>query len=365
MTSLAPLLHRSASLQGHLCPWQVLAVRMGLYAGELFDVDVPRTDRRLLALVELDGCFADGITAATGCAIGQRTLRLIDHGKLAATFVEVTTGRAVRITPDPLADLHAVEYGPTGRHALTADAFAANRLAANRFTADPFASDGADEYGAPAVEMPHCVGGPRAWRAEQIEVYQTMPTGDLLRAQRVTLTVPLAKLVGSGHARALCSRCGEEIWHEREETLLGQQLCRQCAGERYFSPVGPSGALAVAHGGVPLGGQFGSPSGSPSGYLVGTMSCCPIGDPASPGGTPRAATFEVVSGGPYGPSPCAPLGTTDGTSRWQSGSGSLTGADSRLAARHSDLSADGLRDDTLASPSGRLVDIAHREEALV
>ncbi len=65
---------------------------MGLLAGRWLGLDVPRDDKRLLTFVETDGCAADGVSSATGCRVGGRTLRVIDFGKVAATFVDTLTG---------------------------------------------------------------------------------------------------------------------------------------------------------------------------------------------------------------------------------------------------------------------------------
>jgi formylmethanofuran dehydrogenase subunit E len=45
----------------------------------------------LLTILETDGCAADGVSAATGCWVGRRTLRVEDFGKVAATFVDTQT----------------------------------------------------------------------------------------------------------------------------------------------------------------------------------------------------------------------------------------------------------------------------------
>lgn len=233
VTDLSPLLHRSASLQGHLCPWQVLAVRMGLYGADLLGLSVPRADRRLVALVELDGCFADGILAATGCSVGQRTLRLIDHGKLAATFVDAETGRAMRVTPQPLADLHAIERGPTG-----------HRADPSVFEDAPTLVDTSGFYGGEAYSAvaTRCETLGRDWRDEQIVAYRELPDQVLLQAQPVMLAAPLTSVVGSLRAHTICARCGDEVRAEREVVVLGQRLCRGCAGDRYFTPLGPLAA---------------------------------------------------------------------------------------------------------------------------
>ncbi|MCZ7672117.1 MAG: formylmethanofuran dehydrogenase subunit E family protein [Chloroflexi bacterium] len=41
--------------------------------------------------METDGCGADGVAVAADCHVGRRTLRVVDYGKMAATFVDVQT----------------------------------------------------------------------------------------------------------------------------------------------------------------------------------------------------------------------------------------------------------------------------------
>ena len=88
-------------LHDHICPRQILGLRMGIYGADLLKVDVPQTNKRLLAFVETNGCFADGLTVATGCSLGHRTLYLMDYGKAATTLVDTETERAIRIAPHP------------------------------------------------------------------------------------------------------------------------------------------------------------------------------------------------------------------------------------------------------------------------
>src|SRR5688572_19018238 len=83
------MLEASAAHHTRLCPRQVLGLRMGLLAGQLLRLELPRTDKRLIAIVETDGCTTDGIMAATGCSVGRRTMFIRDWGKVAATFIDV------------------------------------------------------------------------------------------------------------------------------------------------------------------------------------------------------------------------------------------------------------------------------------
>ena len=98
-STLEELLALSTQFHQHLCPRMVLGVRMGMAAGRVLGLALPQTDKRLLTIAETDGCGADGISAATGCWVGRRTLHIMDFGKMAATFVDTTSGNAVRIAP--------------------------------------------------------------------------------------------------------------------------------------------------------------------------------------------------------------------------------------------------------------------------
>jgi len=189
--SVTECLARLTPLHARLCPRQVLAVRMGLHAAVLLGVDVPRTDKRLLALVETDGCFADGISAATGCWFGRRTLRLVDHGKPAVTVVDTHTSRAVRIWPARGCRTRAVEYAPEQQS---------------------------------------------RWHS-QLEAYQRMPVDGLLRSAWVELALDVDVLLGQPGTRVVCRRCGEEVLNGREVTIDGQPRCRACSGARYWKPL--------------------------------------------------------------------------------------------------------------------------------
>jgi formylmethanofuran dehydrogenase subunit E len=186
---LQEMLAQASALHKRLCPRQVLGVRMGLYAAELFPIELPQRDKRLLAFVETDGCFADGVSAATGCSMGHRTMRLIDYGKVAVTFVDTHDGRAIRLSPMPDVRLRATATAPA------------------------------------AVSR---------WQA-QLEAYQVLQNKELLRLQVVRLNLDLDAIVGRPGMRVDCSACGEEILNQRGIVKSGQTICRSCAGESYWS----------------------------------------------------------------------------------------------------------------------------------
>ncbi|MBI4785628.1 MAG: TraR/DksA C4-type zinc finger protein [Chloroflexi bacterium] len=189
MPTLQTLFDASAQRhRNHLCPRQVLGVRMGLYAGELLGLDLPQTDKRLYTFVESDGCLTDGVAVATGCWWGSRTMYLMDYGKTAATFVDTLTERAFRIWPAVESRQRAYDYAPEGLD---------------------------------------------RWHA-QLVGYQNMPTAELLQAQTVTLALSLRTLISHHGGRVVCDGCGEDIINEREVRRGGQVLCRACAGNGYY-----------------------------------------------------------------------------------------------------------------------------------
>jgi formylmethanofuran dehydrogenase subunit E len=192
---LQSLLTESATHHRHLCPRQVLGVRIGLYGLQLLgilDEQVPiryRNDRKqLLTIVETDGCGADGVSVATGCWVGHRTLRVLDYGKVAATLVNTKSGQAVRISPRPNIRQISSTYASNARS---------------------------------------------RWHA-YLEAYQIMPDDLLLSSQQVILNQPLAQILSRPNAKVICEECKEEVMNEREVMVNGRVLCQPCAGDTYF-----------------------------------------------------------------------------------------------------------------------------------
>jgi formylmethanofuran dehydrogenase subunit E len=192
---LENILEESAARHDHLCPRQVLGARMALAALEALGLERPITKQSGLVIVETDGCFADGIAVASGATVGHRTLRVNDLGKVAATFVNVRTGRAIRVAPRQDARLRARLYAP---------------------------------------------GEDRRYFA-QLLGYQVMPDAELLRIVDVVLEPPLEVILSTPARRAVCGACGEEIINEREVVVEGVVLCRTCAHGGYYRPAAPMG----------------------------------------------------------------------------------------------------------------------------
>src|SRR5918992_5362067 len=99
MQPLDELLEECGRLHGHMCAGQLLGARMAALGCRLIGIDDPRSaDRKKLVVwVEIDRCMADAVGAVTGVRLGRRSLKYFDYGKVAATFLNTETGRAVRV----------------------------------------------------------------------------------------------------------------------------------------------------------------------------------------------------------------------------------------------------------------------------
>lgn len=185
---LKPFLAIASRDHKHLCPRQVLGVRIGLKAMDLLGFEAALRHKHLLTIAETDGCFIDGLIAVTQCTVGHRTLRVEDYGKVAATFVNIKTNHSIRIIP-------ALDVRERARF---------------------YAPDEKRRYFA------------------QLQAYQIMPDEELMTVQQVTLDPPIHELVSHSGARVNCEHCGEEIMNEREVIIGGKPYCRFCAEGGYY-----------------------------------------------------------------------------------------------------------------------------------
>ena len=108
------LLTESVRIHGYLCPGRVLGVRMAMLGlREIGIVDPKGADRKnIIVFVEMDRCATDAVQSVTGCSLGHRTLKFMDYGKMAATFLHRATGRAVRVSAKEESRLLAKSYFP-------------------------------------------------------------------------------------------------------------------------------------------------------------------------------------------------------------------------------------------------------------
>ncbi len=194
MESFETLLEESTRIHGHLCAGQVIGVRMSMLGLERIGIEDPkgRDRKKLYVLVEIDRCATDAIQSVTGCSLGKRSMRWMDFGIMAATFVNLETGRAVRIVA---------------------------REESRKL---------ADKY-APEVENKY---------ARQLDAYRIMPEEELFQVQEVRVDLPRCDMPGRPMRRVRCQACGDWVQDCREVEEDGRVICRACAGQRYYQVIG-------------------------------------------------------------------------------------------------------------------------------
>ncbi len=191
MKSFEELLASSAKAHGHLCPGQVVGVRMAMLGCRLIGLNDPTTHdqiKRLIVYVEMDRCTADAVAHVTGVKLGRRSLKFIDYGIMAATFVNLETDIAYRVlSTEESRDLIPV-YAPE------------------------------------IIKKTE----------RQLLAYQRMPDSVLFRVQNVEVPISECDLPGPTRKKVRCSRCGQVVRDEREIVVGNEILCRPCAHGAYY-----------------------------------------------------------------------------------------------------------------------------------
>jgi formylmethanofuran dehydrogenase subunit E len=193
MLSLDEYLRDAEQAHGHLCAGQVLGVRLAMLGLQRLGIDDPRgKDRkRLVTFVEIDRCATDAVAVVTGCRLGKRALKFRDWGKVAATFVDVSTGKAIRIAAKESSKALAKQMHP----------------------------EIADK------------------NQQQMLAYREISDADLFTEQWVKVDLPPEEFPGYKGDRIVCEQCGEGINFRREVKQDEKILCRSCAGESYYKPL--------------------------------------------------------------------------------------------------------------------------------
>ncbi|MBF0318905.1 MAG: formylmethanofuran dehydrogenase [Nitrospirae bacterium] len=184
------LLEESARIHGHLCAGQVLGVKMsilGLSSVGIFD---PKgADRKaLIVYVEIDRCATDAVQSVTGCSLGHRSMKFMDYGIMAATFLNLKTNSAVRVIAREDSRDKAKNYFP----------------------------DVTNPYEA------------------QLRAYRLMSDEELFSTMAVTVEVPPEDMPGRPIMRVRCAICGDYVQDMRHIAKDGIEMCKVCAYGGYY-----------------------------------------------------------------------------------------------------------------------------------
>jgi formylmethanofuran dehydrogenase subunit E len=191
MQSLDESLKECERLHGHMCAGQLLGARMAMLGCAEIGINDPKgLDRKkLIVWVEIDRCMADAISATTGVRLGKRSLKYLDYGKVAATFLNSETGSAIRIV--------------------------------------------ARESSRDLADKRHAEISIKSER--QFQTYREASDEELFSKQFVTVDYGEFDVPGRPRSRVVCCRCGEGVNDGREVSgPNGEVLCRPCLHGGYY-----------------------------------------------------------------------------------------------------------------------------------
>jgi len=184
MADFDALLAKAKAFHGDLCAGIILGTRMTMIGMREIGLNPMERSKNLIVYVEIDRCIADAIQAITGCSLGHRSLKYLPYGKFAATYINLKTGEAVRVS--------VVEKKRTEKT------------------------------------------GPEAMK-DAARILLESPEADLFRLKRVKVAIPDGDMPGMPQYRARCSRCNEMIVDNKEVTVDSTVLCGNCAHGSYYT----------------------------------------------------------------------------------------------------------------------------------
>jgi len=195
-------LAEAVKIHGHLCAGQVLGVRMSLLGLREIGISDPKGRERksIIVFVEMDRCATDAVQSVTGCSLGHRTMKFMDYGKMAATFVNLKTGKALRVVAREDSRDKAKTLFPSFE----------------------------DKYRA------------------QLEAYKIMSDEDLFEVMEVKVELRPEDMPGRPLRRVRCEACGEHVQDMREVYRDGRPLCVSCAEGGYYEAKGSFLAVRYA-----------------------------------------------------------------------------------------------------------------------
>ena len=173
-------LDRAIAFHGHLCGGQMIGTRMGRLALDYFHIEDPDTYRDLIAFVECDRCLADAVISVTHCHLGKRRLKWYDYGIMSASFYDIATDRAIRISQ--------------------------------------------------RQDVPRCPKG-----EDVVAFFNQYSDAELFHVHEVELPdMDECDLPGKPRVTQICEACGERVHDGRGVERDGHVYCKRCAGEHVY-----------------------------------------------------------------------------------------------------------------------------------
>lgn len=204
-TDLRKLLIQAGKLHGHYCPYLALGVQAGARGIKKLGVEHLGMEQ-VIAIVEANNCFSDGVQYSTGCTFGNNSLIYRDYGKTALTLAQREKEEGVRIVVKPEArEIWEDKYPQYG------ELF--DKVVKDR------SGDEQDRE-----EMM------RLARKISFEVIEA-DFQKLFNVKSISPEIPDYAPIFESFT---CSECGEDVMATRIVEKNGKKLCIPCAGEDYY-----------------------------------------------------------------------------------------------------------------------------------
>lgn len=172
-------LQRAVAFHGHMCAGQIIGTRLCRLALEYFGIKDPDTYRDLICVAESDRCLTDTVVSVAGCKPGRRRLKMVDLGKMAASFYDMQTKAAIRI--------------------------------ATKVTPQP------------------------ASKEETYDFFMAFTDDELFSVEEIELPLTQYDLPGKSRVSIVCPQCGEKVVDGRFVQVGDENWCQTCAsGEAYY-----------------------------------------------------------------------------------------------------------------------------------
>jgi len=201
---LAGLLYQTAKIHGHHCVGSSMGVIAAHYAMKSLGVTRNTGMEHLIAVVETNSCFSDGVQVVTGCSFGNNSLVYRDYGKTAFSLVE-RGGDGVRVSARPdLGDL-LKDSDPETQTLY--------RKIVNERNATP-------EEEARMMELN---------RRHYFNVLN-IPADKIFKLEHVKVELPSYSRLLNSH---ICAGCGEKVMETRATRRGDNYYCIPCIKESY------------------------------------------------------------------------------------------------------------------------------------
>ena len=201
---LAGLLHLTALIHGHHCVGSAMGVIAAHYAMKTLDVKENTGMEHVIAVVETNACFSDGIQMVTGCSFGNNSLVYRDYGKTAFSLVK-RDGEGIRLSTHPdLGDL-LKDKNPETQELY--------RRIVNQRDATP-----EEEVKMMELNRRHCFN------------VLSVPAEKIFKIERVKVELPSYSRLLESH---ICPVCGEKVMETKAVKKGDAYLCAECGGEEY------------------------------------------------------------------------------------------------------------------------------------